>query len=393
MTDKGNPRTADFVIIGAGVMGASIAFHLAKRKAGRIVVVEKDHVGMGASGRSSALVRMHYTFAPEVQLAVKSLAMFQNWPDITGRPGDFRRTGFVQLVPPGEIALMKANVEMQRCNGVNVQLITATELKELEPDWQVDDVVSAAYEPESGYGDGAGVATDFLAAAREMGVEYQSRTRVVDFLVAGDRICGVATEGGDIHTPIVISAAGQWSKALFARVGVELPIQTEYHEVSILKNPAGMKRGGCACIDSIECVYFRSEGYDKTLVGAFTGERGVDPDNFPQLASPESLAEVAERACRRIPALKDAELVRGITGVYDVTPDSRAMLGEVPGVSGLHIAAGFSGMGFKISPAIGLVMTELLLDGRATTVDITSFRVGRFAEGKLIRPEFEYSEN
>lgn len=390
---SGNPRTADFVIVGAGVMGSSIAFHLARRKAGRIVVVEKEHVGTGASGRSSALIRMHYTFAPEVQLAVKSLQMFQNWEDITGRPGDFRRTGFVQLVPPREINLLKSNVEMQRRNGVNVQVITAAELKEIEPDWYVDDVVAAAYEPDSGYGDGAGVANDFLAAAREMGVEYRPRTRATNFLAGGDRIHGVATDAGEIHAPVVVSAAGQWSRPLLAKLGVDLPIQTEFHEVSILKNPAAMKRGGCACIDSIGCVYFRSEGQDKTLVGAFTGERGVDPDNFPQSASQESLAAVAERACRRIPALKNAELVRGITGVYDVTPDYRALLGEVPEVQGLYLAAGFSGMGFKISPAIGLVMSELLLDGRASTVDITPFRLSRFAEGNPIRPEFEYAEN
>jgi sarcosine oxidase subunit beta len=336
---------------------------------------------------------MHYTFAPEVQLAVKSLKMFQNWSEITGRPGDFRRTGFVQLVPPAEVDLLKANVEMQRRNGVNAQLITADDLKQIEPDWQVDDVTVAAYEPDSGYGDGAGVANDFLDAAREMGVEYRPRTRVTDFLAAGDRMRGVMTDGGEIDAPVLISAAGQWSKPLFARLGVDLPIQTEYHEVSILKNPVGMKGGGCACIDSVDCVYFRSEGHDKTLVGAFTGERGVDPDNFPQIASQESLAAVAERACRRIPALRNAELVRGITGVYDVTPDYRAMLGEVPGVRGMYLAAGFSGMGFKISPAIGLVMSELLVDGRASTVDITPFRVSRFTEGKPIRPEFEYAEN
>src|SRR5205823_1563561 len=173
---------------------------------------------------------------------------------------------------------------------------------------------------------------------------------------------------GEIETPIVIVATGQWSKPLLAKIGVNLPIETEYHEVSILKNPEGMKSGGAACIDSIRCVYFRSEGHDKTLVGSFTGPRGTDPDDFPQKASQESLAEIAERACKRIPALEKAELVRGITGVYDVTPDYRPLLGEVPGTAGLYLVAGFSGMGFKISPAIGLVMSELLLDGRASAV-------------------------
>jgi sarcosine oxidase subunit beta len=246
MSPNGNAWVADFVIVGAGVMGASIAYHLTKRKAGRIVVLEKDHVGRGASGRPSALIRMHHRPPPEVRLAITSLEMFQNWAGITGESGDFRRTGFVQLVPAAEINLLKANVEMQRQNGMNVQLITADELKKIEPDWYVGDVVAAAYEPDSGYGDGASVANDFLAKARELGVEYRPRTRASQFLIKGDRIRGVATDQGEIQAPVVIAATGQWNKRLFARVNVDLPIQTECHEVCILKNPEGMKGGGCA---------------------------------------------------------------------------------------------------------------------------------------------------
>jgi sarcosine oxidase, subunit beta len=386
-----NGNSADFVILGAGVMGTSIAYHLAKRNAGRIIVVDKDHVGRGASGRSSALIRMHYTFPAEVQLAVKSLDMFQHWSDITGQAGDFRRTGFVQLVSAQELDRLKANVRMQQEHGVKVELISAADLRRLEPDWTVDDVVMAAYEPDSGYGDGAGVANDFLQKAREMGVEYRPRTRATEFLIHNDRIRGVATDQGTISANAVIAATGQWSKPLFTSAHVDLPIETEYHEVCILRNAPGMKGGGCACIDSILCVYFRSEGHDKTLVGAFTGTRPVDPDDFPQHASQDSLAALADVACQRIPRLQNAELVRGITGVYDVTPDSRALLGEVPQVQGLYLAAGFSGMGFKISPAIGLVMSELVLDGRASTVDISAFRLSRFAEGQPIKPEFEYA--
>lgn len=387
-----NGKVADFVVIGAGVMGSSIAYHLAARNAGRIILLDKDHVGRGASGRSSALIRMHYTFAPEVQLALKSLEMFRNWMEITGAPGDFRRTGFVQVVPENDFGLLKKNVEMQRRLGVNVEILSVDELHEMEPDWYLDDGVAAAYEPDSGYGDGAGVANDFLAKARELGVQYRPRTRVTDLLIQRSRVTGIATDHGEIEAPVVIAATGQWSKDLFTRAHIDVPIQTEYHEVAILKNPPGMKPGGCACIDYILSVYFRSEGHDKTLVGTFTGNRDIDPENFPQKASQESLAALAEIACKRIPCLENAALVRGITGVYDLTPDYRALLGEIPEVHGLYIAAGFSGMGFKISPAIGLVMSELILDGRARTVDISAFQVSRFAEGHPIQPEFEYAE-
>src|SRR5580765_5553995 len=170
------PKTADIIVIGAGVIGTAIAFHLAKRKAGKILVIDKDHVGRGGSGRSSALIRMHYSFPAEVELALISLRMFQNWQEVVGAPGDFRRTGFVRIVHPNETARLRLNVEMQRRLGATVELIDKHQLRELEPDWNVDDVELAAYEPDSGYGDGAGVAGDFLSAARDLGAIYVPRT-------------------------------------------------------------------------------------------------------------------------------------------------------------------------------------------------------------------------
>jgi len=385
-------KTADIVILGAGVMGASIAFHLARRNAGKIVVVDKGHVAQGGSGRSSALIRMHYSYPPEVQLAVVSLRMFERWQDIVGEPGDFRKTGFVRIVHPGESEHLKQNVAMQRELGVNAQLICRDELKELEPDWAVDEVELAAYEPDSGYGDGAGVANGFLARARDLGVVYQSKTQSA-LLIEKEKAQGISTEHGEIYAPVVIAATGPWTRPLFQSAGIDLPIETEYHQVAILKNAPGMKGGGCACIDSVTATYFRSDAHDKFLIGDFYGQRGVDPDNFPQRASDERLEEIIEPASRRLPKLEDAEVMRGVTGVYDMTPDSRPLLGEIPGVDGLYVCAGFSGMGFKISPAIGLVMSELILDGGGKTVDISSFSPDRFLENKAIKAEYEYKDD
>jgi sarcosine oxidase, subunit beta len=387
------PRTADIVILGAGVMGASIAFHLTQRHAGKVVVIDKDHVASGGSGRSSALVRMHYSFPAEVELALISLRMFQNWQEIVGVVGDFRKTGFVRIVAPNEMARLKLNVEMQRNLGVKVDLIDRRALQELEPDWVVDDVELAAYEPDAGYGDGAGVAGDFLNLARELGVTYLSRTQATSLIASDGRIRGVVTDRGEIAAPVVISAIGPWTRPLFQQAGYHLPIECELHQVAILITPPDMKGGGCACIDSGTATYFRSDGQDKFLVGDFYGKRGVDPDKFPQRAADESLEEIIERACRRIPKLAAAEVMRGVTGVYDMTPDSRPLLGEIPGIDGLYVCAGFSGMGFKLSPAIGLVMSELVLDGQGKTVDIQAFRPQRFAEGQPIRAEYEYVDD
>jgi sarcosine oxidase subunit beta len=387
------PKTADIVILGAGVIGTSIAFHLAKRKAGKIVIIDKDHVGRGGSGRSSALVRMHYSFPPEVQLALISLRTFQNWQEIVGAPGDFRKTGFVRIVHPNETARLKQNVEMQRQLGVRVELIGKNELRELEPDWNVDEVELAAYEPDSGYGDGAGVAGDFLGAARDMGIDYVPRTQATGFSIESGQVQGVNTDRAMVACSTIICATGPWTRPLFEQHGCELPIESEFHQVAILRNPPGMKGGCCACIDSVTATYFRSDAHDKFLVGDFYGRRPVDPDNFPQRASDESLEEIIERACRRVPQLENAEVMRGVTGVYDMTPDSRPLLGELPGISGLYVCAGFSGMGFKISPAIGLVMSELVLDGESKAVDISAFRPDRFSTGQPIKAQYEYVDD
>jgi glycine/D-amino acid oxidase-like deaminating enzyme len=384
--------TADFIVIGSGVIGASIAFHLMKRDAGRVLVLDKGLAAQGSSSRSSALVRMHYTLPEEVQLAQRSLEIFTHWEDYVGRPANFKRLGFVRIVPAHESARLARNVEMQRELGVNTRLITAQELRELEPDWKVDDVELAAYEPDSGYGDGAVTAQDLLERAREMGAEFRPRTRVVAFRLEGGRVRGVATDHGHFDAPVVIAAAGPWSPPLFRELAYELPIEPEYHRVAILANPPRMRGGGCALIDSIASMYLRSEGPQRTLVGSFVGPRDVDPDDFPQTVSTEELAEIALLGAQRIPALGDCGLVRAVTGVYDMTPDQRPLLGPVPGAEGLHLAAGFSGMGYKISPAVGSSLVELLLDGAPGAVDLAIFDPGRFAAGRPIRAANQYSD-
>jgi sarcosine oxidase subunit beta len=265
------PKTSDIVILGAGVMGSSIAFHPAKRKAGNIVVIDKDHVGRGGRGSSSALVRMHYSYPPEVQLALISLDMFQNWQEVGGQPGDFRKTGFVRIVHPNETERLKQNVQMQCGLGARVHLIDKHELQALEPDRNVDGVELAAHEPDSGYGDGAGVAGDFLGAAREMGATYLSRTQATAFVINAGHVRGVITDQGTISTAIIIAATGPWTRPLFQQVGYDLPIECEYHQVGILRNSPDMKGGGSACIDSVTATYFRSDAHDKSC-GRFLRE-------------------------------------------------------------------------------------------------------------------------
>ncbi len=383
----------DVLIVGAGVIGAATAFHLTRLGAATVAVLDRDAVGSGMSGRSSALVRMHYTFPPEVDLAVRSDTMFDAWTDLTGRPACVRRTGFVRLVAKEETDLLRANVAMQREHGARADVIDAAELATLAPGLRTDDIECAAWEPHGGYGDGAVVAGDLLAAAREAGAAYRPGMRVRALLTDGDRVIGVRTGEGRVHAGITVLAAGVWSPPLLAAADVDLPIETELHHVAVVQHHAG---GGAsvACIDSTTQTYFRPEAAgERTLIGTFTGPRGADPDLVSVRAREAGLAELVGSAARRVPALGDAGIAAGITGVYDMTPDARPMLGEVPGRPGLVLAAGFSGMGFKISPAVGEALAEFLLTGAATRVDLAAFRPGRFADGQPIHPDLSYADD
>lgn len=392
--------SADVVIVGAGVIGAATAFHLSLLGAGDVLVLDRATVGSGMSCRSSALVRMHYTFGPEVELAVRSDAMFGAWPDLTGRPGCVRRTGFVRIVSPGEEAALRANVAMQRALGARAEVIDAAGLKEVAPGLRADDVECAAWEPNGGYGDGAVVAGDLLAAARARGVRYRPHSPVAALLTDGGRVTGVelagsgsGTGGGDReHAGTVVLAAGVWSPALLRTVGVVLPIETELHRVAVLAHPAGQGTP-VACIDSTTQTYFRPEaGGSMTLVGAFAGQRGADPDAVASAAG-EDLAPLVQAASHRVPALEDAGIVRGVTGVYDMTPDARPLLGRLPGLDGLIVAAGFSGMGFKISPAVGEGIAGLIAGAPAGSVDLAPFRPDRLSDGRPIEPPNPYSDD
>jgi sarcosine oxidase, subunit beta len=419
--------SADVIVVGAGVAGASTAFHLSRLGAGDVLVVDRGTAGSGMSSRSSAMIRMHYTFRPEVELAVRSDRMFASWTELTGRPAFVRRTGFVRFVLPGEEDALRANVAMQRDCGARAEVLPAADFAALAPGFRTDDLSVAAWEPDGGYGDGALVAGDLLAAARERGVRYRPHTPALALLREGDRVTGIQTPDGPEHAGVVVAAAGVWSPALLASIGVDLPIETEFHQVAVLRHAPGQGTP-VACIDSTTQSYFRPEaGGSMTLVGSFTGPRGIDPDTVAPppdaaragglrpgatqrgaLGAPEytqstaltgsgggeGLVGLVGAAARRMPGLGDAGIVRGITGVYDMTPDGRPMLGEWPGLSGLVLVAGFSGTGFKISPAVGEAVAALVTGNPvAGSVDIGPFWPGRFAAGQLVSPPHPYSDD
>lgn len=382
--------TADVIVVGAGVQGASLAFHLARRGV-RVVVLERENVAAGATGRSSGFVRMHYDLESDARLAWASFPYFREWADRVGE-GDcgFVRTGFLQLVSPALADALRANVAMHRRIGIPTSIVGPEDVARMLPGIVVDDVVAAAHEPGSGYGDPTGTAAGFLAAARKSGTTFVHGCRVATVVVDGERVVGVETDRGRFDAPTVVDAAGAWAAELAATVGVEVPVQPWRHETGYFGLPAGRSADFPIVIDDVHGCYFRPEGRDLMLVGLETGNViGGSPDR-PLVAMDEpSIETMVDAVCGRVPWMAAGTFHTSHGGQDGITPDQHSILGRA-GPDGFYLDCGHSGTGFKTSPAIGASMAELILDGRATTVDISPYGLDRFAAGRMLRGEHPY---
>jgi sarcosine oxidase subunit beta len=381
-------QTADAVVIGGGVMGTSTAFQLTQRGVKRVVVVEKSTVAAGSSGKSSALVRMHYTFLPEARLAFASLPWFAEWEDRVGGRCGFTKTGFVRIAPPDKTAQLRHTVERLRQIGINTWLLSSDDLRDLDVEINGQDIEVAAYEPDSGYADGYSTAQAFMTAARRHGAMLRQGVTVTNLLQQSGRITGVATDAGMISTPLVISTAGPWSGPLLQRIGIHLPLLPSRHQIMILERPSDVPHALTYIVP--DSLYFRPDAAGTTLVGYGPGEDGVDPDHYRDSVDEHIQIEGSAKVAARYPGLQRAGMRRGYAGCYTITPDGKMIVDKAPGIEGLLIGAGFSGTGFKISPAIGIALAELATQGASTTVDVTPFSALRFNEGRMLRSNFEY---
>jgi sarcosine oxidase subunit beta len=387
---------AEVIVVGAGVVGCSLALHLA-RSGARVTVFDKaGEVCAGMSARSGALLRMHYTFAPEAELAWKSLGYFANWEAMVGRDAErhgcgFVRTGFAIVVGPPNVEKLRANIAMMRAVGIDTSVVEPAELQSLEPAINVDDVALAAYEPQSGYADPVATTRSMAEAAARHGAAFKLGVPIGAIETASGRIRGVVDAAGIRYAAdAVCVAAGPWTDRLLKPLGAAIGIRAERAQIASFKRPSTLKH--CGCIDTISGSYFRPQGDAETLIGLgdVKAEYEPDPDSFREDNDADFVTEVAERLAHRVPAMAGAGYSRGHAGIYDVSPDSRAVMGPVPEVGGLYVAAGFSGTGFKTAPAVGAAMAELILAGRSVTVDLRPFGFERLREGRPIRGEHEY---
>jgi sarcosine oxidase subunit beta len=384
-------NTFDLLIIGGGIHGASLAFHLSARGL-KVAVLEKNTVASGATGRASGLVRMHYDLEQEAALAWESFLWFRDWKDRVGPdPCGFTRTGFVQIVEPELEDTLRKVIAMHQRIGIAAIQITAADVKRLAPSFRTDDFNIASYEPESGYADPVLSANSLMNAARAKGATLVQDCAVTGVTLHAGRVTGVATSRGDYAAPIVVNAAGAWAQSLNLSVGIDLGLSTWQHDVMFVARGArpDLRLPHPTCIDFSNSMYFRPEGA-LTLVGLEDGNPlGEDPDGDTDHARKGFVERAIERICKRIPAMEHASLHSAHGGYDSITPDQHPAIGPI-GPEGYWVDTGFSGTGFKIGPATGLALSEWILDGKPKTVDITVFHPQRLIEGKQLVAEHPY---
>ena len=390
-------NTADVIIIGGGIHGASTAFHLSERGLNSLVI-EKNTLASAATGRSSGLVRMHYDLEPESRLAWESFQYFRNWEEMLGFDSSsspsagcgFTRTGFIQIVTPGYEEQLIANVAMHQGIGIPSLLVNADDIRRLAPFFSVDDVDLAAYEPESGYADPGATTTSLMDAARRRGARLLQGCTVTAILVKSGKVGGVSTSQGDFFAPIVINASGPWAAGVARMAGVDLPIDTWRHDTMFINRPKALGPSHPTVIDNANAMYFRPETGGLTLVGLEDhNPLGQSPEGYTDRAQPGFLERAIDRICKRIPVMEQASLHNAHGGYDGITPDQRATIGQI-GPDGFYVQCGFSGTGFKIAPAVGACVAEMIVEGAAKTVDITPFDPRRFERGDLLKGQHAY---
>ena len=378
------PVSAEAVIIGGGVMGCSILHSLAVRGMTNTLLLERDVLGSGSTGRSSSAIRMHYSTEVHARMAWESFRVFQDFGEIVGGECGFTRTGHLILGGEAHSEAFRANVAMQQSVGIDTRLVSREEAQELAPSFFLEDCGIIAYEPLCGYADASATCASFGQRARELGARIALRAPATGIEISGGKVAAVHTAEGRISTDNAVIATGPWSRRFLLAQGIDLPLEATRHEVVHLRRgpegPPYHLGGG----DIINQIYFRPEGSDLTLVGNGNMEDVIeDPEIYAQRASPGFIQDIWTRLTHRVPALADAQFSTGYAGLYTSTPDSHPIMDAVPGIDGLYLCTGFSGHGFKLSPMVGVLMSELVLDGRASTIDITPLRMSRFAEGAL----------
>jgi sarcosine oxidase subunit beta len=374
--------SADVVVIGGGIMGASTAYHLAKRGAANVVVLESGEMfGLGSTGLNAGGVRYQFATAVNIELSKLSIDMMERFEAEMDQRVGLRHCGYLFMLDRDEdLAQFRKNVAVQNAHGVPSEIVDAKQIAELAPEVNLDGIIGGSWCPRDGLVDPNGLLQGYVSNARRLGATLLTSTPATAIDVHGGRIQRVVTPAGSIETETVVIAAGPWSAAIGAMAGVDVPIQPIRRQIAVTDAIAGLRPDFPFVIDFSQSLYFHREG-----AGLLTGmSNNEEPPGFNTAVDEEWKMHHLERAMERLPLLGDAGIAAEWAGLYEVTPDDQPILGRLPGVDGLICCAGFSGHGLMHGPAAGLLMAEEILDGRAHTIDIDPLRWSRFETGATV---------
>ena len=378
---KNLPKTADIIIIGGGVMGASAAYHLAKRGAKNIVLLEKEsHFGTGATGRCAGGVRYQFSTEINVTLSIHSLPMIERFKEELGQDPGYHKYGYL-LVATNEniVKEFEHNVAMQNRLGVQTELLSGDEVRKRLPMMRFDDALAGTFHHLDGTADPNSLVMGYVNAAQKMGVTALTGADVIGITVSGGEIRSVKTNLGEIETRLVLNTAGPWSGLVGAMAGVHLPI-TPLRRQMFTTNPLReVPENFPFVIDFAQSLYFHREG-EGLLVGMSNPN---EKPGFDQNVDEDFELINLEAAIERMPLLENASRASHWAGLYEITPDAHPIYG-VTDVKGFLLCTGFSGHGFMHGPISGKLMSELILDGKFSSVDVSMLDLKRFEEGRLI---------
>jgi len=383
-------ETADAVIIGGGVIGASIAYHLAKRNFGRIVLLERASLAQGSTGRSVATIDLLTLQIEAAELFARSGAFFQQFTELLGADCGYVQTGSVILAGPQQEDELLAAIGHMQAAGVEVNPPTPEALALLEPMADLTGVSAASYTAQGGYADPVLTTQAFAGAARRLGAIIHQGRAVTGFRRQGNQISGVETEAGFIECPMVIIAAGAWSIELLSWLEIKIELLPVLHPVVCLRRPADFGPAHHSLLDLTTGIYARPEQGGLTLLGSINprvGHDPTDPDLWEGHVSDDYILWTMERLIGRYPALVNSTLCKGWCGVMTISPDWQPVIGQWPDRPGLFCATGFSGRGFQISPATGDLLAGLICGEKQATTLLAPFTPTRFDNGRLLQTD------
>ena len=386
-------NTADVVIVGGGLEGCAAAWALAERGVTDVVVVERSTVGSGMTGKSSGIVRCHYGVSSLAAMAADGLEVFEQAAEIFGGDIGFRQTGYVVGVGEPNVDALRKSLAAQRAVGVDTEEIDRAEVAEMWPFADLEPFAAFGYEARGGYGDAYQTAQAFATTARAAGVRIRQGCAATGLAVDGDRVTGVMlSDGSTVAADTVVVATGVWTQPFLAPYGIDVPIRVVREQI-VLIDPGVDLPPVPVFSDLVSLQYVRPEVGGEILFGNsdLSDAQTADPDGYLNRATEQFVDVTVDKVGTRFPGFPDAVITSSYAGCYDVTPDWNPVISRTE-VDGLLVAAGFSGHGFKIAPAVGRLVADLVIDGhsRDPRIPASDFRLARFAEADLLTTPYPY---